>query len=165
MIGKDVSRVLGLLGQEDTLRVFASLVLRPDAPPAEAAGLEPEEAEQALTRLARGGLAVREEGGWRARPERFRELLKEIPSERPTLLDTFLVDGRLVSIPAKRSKRLVVLDYIAGLFEPGVRYAEKDVDVVLRAFHDDHAALRRHLVDERFLSRENGFYWRSGGTV
>jgi hypothetical protein len=36
---------------------------------------------------------------------------------------------------------------------------------VLRALHDDHAALRRYLVDEDFLSREDGYYWRSGGTV
>ena len=32
-------------------------------------------------------------------------------------------------------------------------------------FHPDHAALRRYLVDEGFLTRDAGFYWRSGGTV
>jgi hypothetical protein len=36
---------------------------------------------------------------------------------------------------------------------------------VLRRFHEDHAALRRYLVDEGFLSREKGQYWRSGGRV
>jgi hypothetical protein len=35
---------------------------------------------------------------------------------------------------------------------------------VLRQFHDDVAALRRYLVDEEFLDREAGEYWRSGGT-
>lgn len=35
----------------------------------------------------------------------------------------------------------------------------------LRAFHPDHAALRRYLVEDDFLSRESGSYWRSGGTV
>ena len=29
----------------------------------------------------------------------------------------------------------------------------------------DHAALRRYLIDEDFLSREDGYYGRSGGTV
>jgi hypothetical protein len=29
---------------------------------------------------------------------------------------------------------------------------------------DDHAALRRHLVDEGFLGREGGVYWRTGGS-
>ncbi len=33
------------------------------------------------------------------------------------------------------------------------------------ALHPDHAALRRYLVDEGFLSRASGEYWRSGGTV
>jgi hypothetical protein len=35
---------------------------------------------------------------------------------------------------------------------------------VLQRFHPDHAALRRYLVDHDFLQRENGEYWRSGGT-
>jgi hypothetical protein len=35
----------------------------------------------------------------------------------------------------------------------------------LRAFYDDYVALRRYLVDEGFLAREGGIYWRSGGTV
>jgi hypothetical protein len=39
------------------------------------------------------------------------------------------------------------------------------VNVLLREFWHDHAALRRYLVDEGFLTRDNGEYWRSGGTV
>jgi hypothetical protein len=35
----------------------------------------------------------------------------------------------------------------------------------LGALHADYAALRRYLVDEEFLSRSGGLYWRSGGTV
>lgn len=58
-----------------------------------------------------------------------------------------------------------MLDHHVQMFEPGVRYTEKDVNTALRAFHDDHAALRRYLVDEGLLSRENGMYWRTGGAV
>ena len=36
---------------------------------------------------------------------------------------------------------------------------------MLQRFHPDHAALRRYLVDDQFLTREDGRYWRSGGTV
>lgn len=86
------------------------------------------------------------------------------PSEK--VLRAFFDDsGRLLAMPAKHSKRLVVLDHVARAFEIGVRYPERDVDAILRAFHADHAALRRHLVDEGFLSREHNVYWRSGGTV
>ncbi len=73
--------------------------------------------------------------------------------------------GRIDQMPAKRSRRLVVLDHVARTFEPGRRYAERDVNVVLRAFYDDYAALRRYLVDEGFLAREAGEYWRVGGSV
>lgn len=77
----------------------------------------------------------------------------------------FVQDGRLVTMPTKRSKRLLVLDHVAQEFEPGRRYAEAEVDAVLTGFHDDHAALRRYLVEEGLMSREGGVYWRSGGTV
>ncbi len=77
----------------------------------------------------------------------------------------FFVQGRLRTMPAKRAKRLVVLDHIARVFEPGVRYPETDVNAFLRAFHPDHAMLRRSLVDEGFLARDHGIYWRAGGGV
>jgi hypothetical protein len=59
----------------------------------------------------------------------------------------------------------VVLEHIAALFEPGVRYPEREVDAILRAWHPDHAALRRYLVDEQLLARDAGEYWRIGGPV
>ncbi|PZG10102.1 DUF2087 domain-containing protein [Nonomuraea aridisoli] len=159
---EEIRRVLGLLYQDETLRTFAALVLGTagDLPP------------KALHKLAAGGLAARDDDGtWRARPERFRELLRahaepaEELSPEERVLRTFLVDGRLTTMTMRRDKRLVVLRYIATLFEPGLRYPEKDVNVTLRAFHDDYAALRRYLVDEGLLSREGNVYWRSGGPV
>lgn len=81
------------------------------------------------------------------------------------VVERFMPGGRLVQMPAKRSRRLVVLDRVARSFEPGRRYPEAEVNAVLRTFYDDYAALRRYLVDEGLLSREGGEYWRSGGTV
>lgn len=81
-------------------------------------------------------------------------------------LAAFLTDdGRLHTIPSKRAKLLVVLDHLAQAFEPGRVYPEPEVNDVLQRFHPDHAALRRYLVDDGFLTREEGRYWRSGGTV
>ena len=91
----------------------------------------------------------------------WQEKIPAVPAE----LQVFMRDGRLAQIPVKRAKRLLLLDCISQSFEPGRRYSEAEVNAVLRAFHDDHAALRRYLVDEDFLSREDGYYWRSGGTV
>ncbi|MEO3810258.1 DUF2087 domain-containing protein [Sphaerisporangium sp. B11E5] len=166
---EEIRRVLGLLYQEDTLRVLSALVLSGDP---RDAGLEPDALRRALDRLERGGLATRDHDGWHPRRERFRELLHAAkgpasPAASPEdrVMQNFLVEGRLRAIPTRREKRLVVLDYIARVFEPGVRYPEKDVNVALRAFHDDFAALRRYLVDEGLLARADNVYWRSGGSV
>ncbi|HSE55839.1 MAG TPA: DUF2087 domain-containing protein [Nocardioidaceae bacterium] len=84
--------------------------------------------------------------------------------EDRVIVDRFVTDGRLTLMPTKRSKRLVVLDHIAQSFEPGRTFTETEVNEVLSGFHDDYAALRRYLVDEQFLAREDNVYWRSGGT-
>ena len=73
-------------------------------------------------------------------------------------------DGRLHTIPSKHAKRLVVLDHIAQSFEPGRTYPEPEVNAILERFHPDYAALRRYLVEDQFLTREDAVYWRSGGT-
>jgi hypothetical protein len=80
-------------------------------------------------------------------------------------LEPYFRGGRLVSIPRRRAPRLAVLDLLANQFEPGLRYAEADVNEVLARYHPDFCALRRYLVDEEFLARADGVYWRTGGTV
>lgn len=80
-------------------------------------------------------------------------------------LRPFVQDGRITAMPARPAKRRLLLDCVAQAFEPGLRYPEAAVDGVLKELSDDHAALRRYLVDEGFLSRQAGVYWRSGGTV
>jgi hypothetical protein len=81
------------------------------------------------------------------------------------VLQHFLApDGRLRTIPTKHSKLLVVLDRLAQEFEPGRSYPEAEVNDILRRFHPDYAALRRYLVENDFMTREESVYWRSGGT-
>ena len=84
---------------------------------------------------------------------------------RDSRLFGFSSDGRIHAMPAKRSRRLLMLDEIAQAFEPGVRYREHEVNRVLGAMFSDYAALRRYLVDENFMARAEGEYWRSGGQV
>ena len=80
------------------------------------------------------------------------------------MLRAFVRDGRLLSIPAVHGKRVVVLDWLVQRFEPGRRYSENMVNLILAQVHPDTASLRRYLVDEGMLDREAGEYWRSGGT-
>jgi hypothetical protein len=88
---------------------------------------------------------------------------------RAHVVRTFMPDGVLLKMPAKQGKRRLLLDEVAGRFEPGVRYPEAEVDEILQSVTDggesDHVTLRRYLVDACLLSREAGEYWRSGGWV
>ena len=79
------------------------------------------------------------------------------------ILRRFFTGTRLKEIPTSRKKRVVVLERLAQEFEPGLRYQEVDVNFTLQLFNPDYTALRRYLVDEGFLTRSEGVYWRSGG--
>ena len=92
--------------------------------------------------------------------------LHEALADRDKVLAAYLdPDGRIAQMPRKHRKRLVLLDHVSRVFEPGVRYEEAEVNALCRSFHDDVAMLRRALVDEEFLARDAGQYWRIGGTV
>jgi hypothetical protein len=71
--------------------------------------------------------------------------------------------GRLKGWPARRKLQILALFYLAAQFEPDRRYAEKEVNLLLKGWHtfDDWCLLRRELYDGRFLNREaNGsVYW------
>ena len=84
--------------------------------------------------------------------------------EQRVLQNFLAADGRLTTIPTKHSKLMVVLDHLAQSFEPGETYPEARVNEILQRFHPDYAALRRYLVENGFMTREDNVYWRSGGT-
>jgi len=176
--------VVGLLAEPVRLRALAALTLgaRTLGEVVATAGLDVPSAGRALERLVAGGL-VEETPGDRRTPPTYRVLeerlqatarMRAAPKPDPMpgddsvpgnlVLATFFRDGRLVSIPAASAKRRVVLDYLAGRFEPGKVYPEREVNFLLGQVHTDYAALRRYLVDDGFLERRDGFYWRAGGS-
>jgi hypothetical protein len=173
------AEVVGLLAEGDRLRCIAALVLGASTvgEVATAAGLDVRRAGRALSRLVDGGLVESHRHGYRLLEEELRASARaaaaapppdehgEAPPAVARVLRAFVKEGRLTSVPAVRSKRLVVLDWLAQEFEPGRRYLEREVNVILRRRHDDTAYLRRALVDEGFLDRSGGRYWRIGGTV
>lgn len=172
--------MVGLLAEGDRLRCAAALVLGASTvhEVAAAAGLDVRRAGRALSRLVDGGLVESDRLGYRLLEEELRSSARAAAASAPTgdehgeappalarVLRAFVRQGRLTSIPAVRSKRLVVLDWLAQDFEPGRRYPEREVNEVMRRRHEDTAALRRALVDEGFMDRSGGRYWRTGGTV
>jgi biotin operon repressor len=78
---------------------------------------------------------------------------------RQQVLEVFFQDGRLTSIPAQRSKRLIILEELAQRFTWGHIYSELEINAILKPIFDDTASLRRYLIDEGIMSREQGRYW------
>lgn len=175
----DAATIVGLLADPTRLRVVSALALGAGTieEVAAASGLPLKDVALAARRLARAGLVARDGHALGLREERFAEVaraaaeaapppeqLSDDPAEH-AVLSAFVRAGRLTSIPVQLSKRRVVLDHIVRVFEPGLRYPEREVNALLAVWHPDVAALRRYLVDEGFLSRESGVYWRTGGYV
>ena len=180
--------LLALLAEPDRLKALAAVTLGAQTLPevAERAGLEPRSAAKALSRLVAGGLLDGKSGkDYRVRTEALRAAAippdTGDPLERPSgspeadVLGRFIHHGRLLAMPAAHGKRRVILDHLAGLFEPGRRYEEPEVNQLLERYHPDYAMLRRYLVDDGFLDRADEpapsgshsvkVYWRTGGTV
>lgn len=78
------------------------------------------------------------------------------------VLANFMDAGRLVQIPARRKKRMIVLRWLADHFRPGERYTEAQVNELIGRYHEDFALLRRLMVDEELMQRAQGLYWRAG---
>jgi hypothetical protein len=170
--------VLGRLADEKRIRAFAAVALgavtvRDVAARAE---LTDDQAARALAHLVGVGLVrdggaglqvdlrVLAEAARAASTPRRRPTLDGATPEQAAIARNFVTEGgRLRALPARDAKRRLVLEWVADRFEPGRRYGEKEVNSVLLGVYDDFASLRRFLVDEGFLAREAGIYWRTGG--
>jgi hypothetical protein len=177
----DAGAIVGLLADEDRRRVFAALVLGGSTleDVRVSTGLTSRRAATALARLVDGDLVVRSDQGehlllgeafrlaaMAAAPERPPpDPTDDVPEDDARILRLYLRGGRLTQIPSQRSRKIVILDRLAQEFDVGSRYSERQVNAILRRFHEDVASLRRFLVDEGFLDRAAGEYWRSGGSV
>jgi len=84
-------------------------------------------------------------------------------SVEKVLADYLRPDGSLKDIPAQLKKRIILYEHIAGRFEIGRHYSEKEVNDILRPIHPDVVSMRRDLFDLGFLNRkEDGSdYWRA----
>ena len=60
---------------------------------------------------------------------------------------------------AKKKEKGVVLEEIAKAFELERIYSEREVNIIIADFHDDFCTLRRDMISEGLLERENGAYY------
>ena len=174
--------LLRLLADPERLAIAGALAAGPKTQSdlAEQLAIDPQRVKKHLAKLAAAEVATVDDDRrtYRLHAETLREAAVEAgPSRDPGLalgaadeneeavLRSYFRGGRLREIPAKHQKRTIVLTRLALEFEVGVRYPEREVNEILGRFHDEYATLRRSLVDEEFLSREGGEYWRTGGRV
>jgi len=84
----------------------------------------------------------------------------EARSSERKVLDNFVDGDRLIEIPVSYKKRLVILKWLIGFFEPGISYAESQVNAILKLHHQDCATLRREMIGCGMLARDKGVYSR-----
>ncbi|MCG5463789.1 DUF2087 domain-containing protein [Micromonospora sp. MED01] len=163
----------GALADDGRRRIFAAIVLGATTATevAERTGLPARVVLTGVRRLTDVGLVTGADGTLAADEASLRATARDggpaddaEPGVDP-VLRTFLRAGVLVSLPAQRGRRRVLLAHIAEQsFEPGTRYPERAVDDALKpwcaAGGSDHATLRRYLIDEQLLTREHGIYQR-----
>ncbi|HWL90696.1 MAG TPA: DUF2087 domain-containing protein [Actinomycetota bacterium] len=174
--------ILRALADPERLRIAGALAAgdAAAAPLAESLELPLARVRRHLSRLAAAGVARLQPDGrtyrldrdtlrWAAQqvgpPRDAGITLGAANEDEEMVLRAFFREGRVTEIPTKAAKRRIVLERIASEFEPGVRYDEREVNAIVGVFFNDHAALRRSLVDEGFLDRRAGVYWRAGGRV
>ena len=74
----------------------------------------------------------------------------------------FRPDGTLISIPVKPAKKIAVLNHIAKELAPETKYPEKELNAFIAKYHDDTAAIRRHMIEFGILQRNSeSVYWLS----
>lgn len=102
---------------------------------------------------------------WRVEKAQLMEWLSlhsnQCTKDEKTLANFFDRAGKLKALPAQHRKRGIVLERLVQEFAPGRAYPEREVNEILRRFHDDVASLRRELIAWRFLVRKAGVYRRA----
>ncbi|MFD7696347.1 DUF2087 domain-containing protein [Streptomyces sp. NPDC059805] len=173
-------QLVRLFAEESRARAFAAVALGAGTTEqvARTAALSPRETAAALRRLReQGAVTTGDDGDLRVAYEVFRARARadarsepgtdeRVTGQTDMVLRAFVRDGRLVRLPARWTRKKLVLRHIAEqTFEPGVEYPERAVDAKLRAWCEDsdeidHVTLRRYLVDLHHLHRSDGVYRR-----
>lgn len=133
---------------------------------AELLRLNPQVVQRKLQAGAIPGFRIGRE--WRVEHTQLTEWLERHSNQRAhtpeqKVLDAFFTpDGKLTALPAARRKREIVLRRLAAEFASDRVYPEREVNDILRRFHDDVASIRRELIAWKLMVRKNGVYKRAG---
>jgi hypothetical protein len=162
----------GSLAEPSRLRTYSAVVLGARTPDqiAAATGLSPAVVGKSAQRLLKTGLLTASADGLHAVEDVFKNAARSSHREpepldpdpaRAAVLRAFIRDGRLTHFPTHPAKTRTVLEHLVTSFDPDRDYPESEVNTILNAWHPDHAALRRLLVDNQLLTRTNAIYRRT----
>ncbi|MDX3831713.1 DUF2087 domain-containing protein [Streptomyces europaeiscabiei] len=154
--------LIGVLAQTDRRDAFAALALGATSVTevAERAGLRPAAAAVALQKLVDGRIAAYDADAraYRLLDDTFRLAVQaEVRISGRGGGDgagAYFRKGRLTSIPGRAEVRSRVLTVVADSFEAGATYSEAKVNAICGQWFDDWVTLRRALVDEELLRRD-----------
>lgn len=99
------------------------------------------------------------------------DILKEETSEqvileerdeqyRKKVIEAFFAYGKLKAIPSQRKKERIVLEEMVKAFAFDQDYTEREVNIIIADFHDDFCTIRRDMISEGLLVRDNMVYRR-----
>lgn len=80
---------------------------------------------------------------------------------RTKVIEAFFDGDRLLSIPAKRSKKEIVFEELLRRLPPPKTdsYTERQLSKLLERHHSDFCTIRRELIMGRYMTRKDGRYW------
>lgn len=82
-------------------------------------------------------------------------------SDRQKIVSRFLRGDKFYTLPAKRNKLKVVLEYILDRFDQEKSYTEAEVNQIIGVLFDDFCRVRREFIDEKMMTRADGIYRRN----
>ena len=81
--------------------------------------------------------------------------------DKKKTLEAFFSEGKLVTLPSKEKRKVIIFIEVIKLFKKDRLYSEKEVNDVLKNVYDDFAIIRRYLIDYKLLERsvDGKAYW------
>ena len=81
--------------------------------------------------------------------------------DKKKTLEAFFSEGKLVTLPSKEKRKVIIFIELIKLFKKDILYSEKEVNDVLKNVYDDFAIIRRYLIDYKLLERsvDGEAYW------
>ncbi|OUE10256.1 hypothetical protein CMsap09_15010 [Clavibacter michiganensis] len=151
----DPRRLAGVLADPELRAAYARVVLGSGLDDA-LAHLSPARRRKARASLVGSGLVALDADGRASAPDAvFRAILAQQPATPPAQgVERFLRDGRIAAWPAGPADLDALLRHVVeGVLDPGEVVDERTLTARLVRVTDDHALLRRHLVDAGLLLR------------